>query len=627
MSEPNKAVFLSYASQDAEAARRICEAFRAAGIEVWFDQSELRGGDAWDAAIRRQIKTCALVIPIISANTQGRAEGYFRLEWKLAIDRSHLMAQDRPFLIPVVIDDTSEGDERVPDRFREVQWTRLPNGVATAAFVDRMTRLLQQETAVSSAAVPSPTKSNILSADAGRTAPMGTPPPRKHTRAIWFAAAAVLLLLAGASLWLTRHAWLRPAPIVAYSHEDRRMTFAVLPFQAPAGDGPAVQVATATAGQIRTMLESRKELISVVPPSSAERASVRESSTKKLAKELDVHFLIRGTVARSADGYNVTVVNIDGDSERVLASHTLKVPKEELIPHWPDETTQVVQALLSSGIEAEVKRVRDKPENELDVRDLTFRATSTWHEQRNADGKAANEHANELLNRALAIAPNDLYALRTSATVNLCDCVNAWSKDPEQQKAIGAAAMEKYLALDPNSVYMLGQKAGLFQLRLRWEESLAITDLMLARAPTNAYATALKATALLRLGQLKEAQALGEGLLARDPSNWAVQSGMADISFMQGDYARAAALAQKAAAQMNQTELRDRITGGIQLTRIAAEARLGHAARAKIAIDDFRANLPNIATIADIKKWLHPSADLADFAPLYEGLSLAGVSN
>ena len=34
---------LSYASQDAEAAKRICDTLRAAGIEVWFDQSELRG--------------------------------------------------------------------------------------------------------------------------------------------------------------------------------------------------------------------------------------------------------------------------------------------------------------------------------------------------------------------------------------------------------------------------------------------------------------------------------------------------------------------------------------------------------------------------------------------------------
>jgi hypothetical protein len=32
-------VFLSYASQDAEAARKICDALRTAGIEVWFDES------------------------------------------------------------------------------------------------------------------------------------------------------------------------------------------------------------------------------------------------------------------------------------------------------------------------------------------------------------------------------------------------------------------------------------------------------------------------------------------------------------------------------------------------------------------------------------------------------------
>jgi hypothetical protein len=66
MPEQNKAVFLSYAYGDAEAAGRMCASLRAAGIEVWFDQSELRGGTPGDAAIRKQIKTCALFIPIIS---------------------------------------------------------------------------------------------------------------------------------------------------------------------------------------------------------------------------------------------------------------------------------------------------------------------------------------------------------------------------------------------------------------------------------------------------------------------------------------------------------------------------------------------------------------------------------
>src|SRR5687767_8373224 len=76
--ESIRAVFLSYASQNAEAAQRIAKALRGAGVEVWLDQSELVGGDAWDQKIRGQIKACALFVPLISAATQARREGYFR---------------------------------------------------------------------------------------------------------------------------------------------------------------------------------------------------------------------------------------------------------------------------------------------------------------------------------------------------------------------------------------------------------------------------------------------------------------------------------------------------------------------------------------------------------------------
>ena len=142
MSESPRAIFLSYASQDADAARRVCEALRAAGLEVWFDQSELRGGDAWDAAIRKQVQECALFVPLVSANTDARSEGYFRREWNLAVGRMLDMADDQAFLLPVVIDGTPEATARVPDRFRERQWTRLPGGETPTDFVERVARLL-----------------------------------------------------------------------------------------------------------------------------------------------------------------------------------------------------------------------------------------------------------------------------------------------------------------------------------------------------------------------------------------------------------------------------------------------------------------------------------------------------
>lgn len=89
-------------------------------------------------------------MPVISAATQSRGEGYFRLEWKLAVDRSYLMADDAPFLFPVVIDAIPDATARVPDKFREVQWTRLDPWKLPAEFSARVTRLLAGDATVAS---------------------------------------------------------------------------------------------------------------------------------------------------------------------------------------------------------------------------------------------------------------------------------------------------------------------------------------------------------------------------------------------------------------------------------------------------------------------------------------------
>src|SRR5215470_575202 len=160
-STPTGAVFLSYASQDAKAAQRICDALRAGGIEVWLDQSELRGGDAWDRQIRERIHDCRLFIALISVHTEARDEGYFRREWKLAVDRTHDMLEKKAFLLPVAIDATPERGAAVPEKFHEVQWTHLPGGETPPEFVAHVKRLL----------APDPPATARLSADA----PSGSP--------------------------------------------------------------------------------------------------------------------------------------------------------------------------------------------------------------------------------------------------------------------------------------------------------------------------------------------------------------------------------------------------------------------------------------------------------------------
>jgi len=193
MSDASKAAFLSYASQDSDAAKKICDALRAAGVEVWLDQSELVGGDAWDRRIRDQIANCALFLPVISANTQVRLEGYFRIEWKLAGKRTHAMAAAKAFLIPVVIDDTRDTEAHVPDEFRDVQWTRLDGGETTPAFCARVQKLLESRTG-SLAAWPAGSASSETGP--GRT--------RRPSGRRWLAPAlaAGVLAVAGIGAWL-----------------------------------------------------------------------------------------------------------------------------------------------------------------------------------------------------------------------------------------------------------------------------------------------------------------------------------------------------------------------------------------------------------------------------------------
>ena len=137
-------VFISYSRADSAAGKKLHDTLEAAGIDVWFDQRRLEGGDDFDAQIKRHIRACSYFIPIISASTQSRHEGYFRLEWDLAVERSRLIAETVPFILPVAIDPVGEAEALVPERFRAVHWTRLPAGDPTPEFVERMVRLIRE---------------------------------------------------------------------------------------------------------------------------------------------------------------------------------------------------------------------------------------------------------------------------------------------------------------------------------------------------------------------------------------------------------------------------------------------------------------------------------------------------
>ena len=139
---PDRAVFISYAREDLAAVQRLKTAFDAAGIVTWFDMDRLESGDDFERKIQRNIARCSFFIPIISAATQRRVEGYFRREWSWAVDRTRGMAEGAAFILPACIDDTPENGALVPEKFLKSHWTRIPAGEPGADFTKHLRELL-----------------------------------------------------------------------------------------------------------------------------------------------------------------------------------------------------------------------------------------------------------------------------------------------------------------------------------------------------------------------------------------------------------------------------------------------------------------------------------------------------
>src|SRR6185503_5397267 len=77
------------------------------------------------------IRQCDIFLPLISATTERRTEGYFRLEWNEAAKRTERM-QGRKFIFPIVIDGeltrSMTSYALVPEAFTTVQYTHGPGG-------------------------------------------------------------------------------------------------------------------------------------------------------------------------------------------------------------------------------------------------------------------------------------------------------------------------------------------------------------------------------------------------------------------------------------------------------------------------------------------------------------------
>jgi TolB-like protein/tetratricopeptide (TPR) repeat protein len=440
---PAGAIFLSYAREDTDAARRIAEALRSGGLEVWFDQNELRGGDVWDQKIRRQIKECTLFVPIISQHTQVRGEGYFRLEWKLAVERTHLMAEGVPYLVPVVVDETPEDAGLVPEPFMRVQWTRLPAALPTPQFVDQVRRLLR--TPKTPALVQRPA-----------TASPHPDRPRRGGFPVWplVVAGAAAILIAGV-LYFRAHPLVQEVPLAApvsatpkpaLSVTDK--SIAVLPFADMSENKDAGFFADGVHEDLLTNLALVSEL-KVVSRTSVMQYRNTTKTIRQIGQELGVAYVLEGSARRAGNKVRVTGQLINTRTDEHVWAKNYDRDLTDLFG-IQSALAEEIAGSLSAVISPETRKHLDrKPTENTAAYDLFLQGRAINNSAPSGNAKSLTEAAS-FFERACELDPK--FATSWGELAVVCALKAFWNIDPSAAlRAKGEAAIARAESLEPKT--------------------------------------------------------------------------------------------------------------------------------------------------------------------------------
>jgi TolB-like protein/Tfp pilus assembly protein PilF len=598
MPEPlPKAVFLSYAREDGEAARRLADALRAFGVEVWFDRSELRGGDAWDQQIRRQIKECALFMPIISAQSDQRGEGYFRLEWKLAVERTHLLAEGVPFLFPVVVDDTSETEASVPEQFLKAQWTRLPGGEPTPQFIEHVKRLL-----------PGPRKAPKLASAAPRptSAPVPAAPPPPAPAGFPRCAAALLGL---AVLGLGAFVIFRPAaapstpgpaagalpappalsppaaPAAPAAAPAGEKSLAVLPFSNMSEDKDSAFFTDGMQEDILTNLALIPEL-RVVSRTSVMQYRGTTKTIRQIAQELGVTYVLEGSVRRAGNKVRVTGQLIKAGTDEHVWAKAFDREISDIFALQAELATEIAGALKTALTPQQKTIIAGRTTTNIDAYNAYVKAREIrlWSDV----NRMTRPEIDRLLQLAVQQDPNFVPAWLEIARVNfaayntastggersqidaakaaLAQAIRLAPNDPAVLLGQGQAALvandfatarrflNQALQLAPNNAEVLVAFGRLASQERLWAEAMGYYQRALALDPRNPVVLWDSYGALLNLRQFEQATAHARLLLELQPDSFEAAQALAIVPFLaSGDRTAMEALFARLSPAQHQT--------------------------------------------------------------------------
>jgi TolB-like protein/class 3 adenylate cyclase/Tfp pilus assembly protein PilF len=324
-------------------------------------------------------------------------------------------------------------------------------------------------------------------------------------RGLGVAAGALALFLAVAigSLYLRQPAALWDAVLGNGVELPEHPALAVLPFDDMSPTHDQQYLADGITEDLITSLAKIPELL-VMARTASFAYKDKPADTRQVRKDLQVHYIVDGSIQRSDHDLRVTAQLIDAATGRELWSENYDRQIENIFAIRDDITRSIAGTLggLSGKLaKAEVVRLSGKDPNSFTAYDYLMRGWYEWHKFT----PESNAASRDLFEKAMQIDPE--YA---RAYVGLCwayanDFDYEWTSDYPKTLKLTLDMASKAVRLDPND-YQAHWALGWAYLYHRQHDKAA-AEYARARAlnPTDAELIAEMANLLIFMGRPKQA--------------------------------------------------------------------------------------------------------------------------
>jgi TolB-like protein/class 3 adenylate cyclase/Flp pilus assembly protein TadD len=237
-----------------------------------------------------------------------------------------------------------------------------------------------------------------------------------------------------------------PASAVEKSSPPR-LSIVVLPFANLGGDPEQEYFVDGVTECLTTDL-SRISGSFVIARNTAFTYKGKPFDVKQIGRELNVHYVLEGSVQRGGSRMRVNVQLIDAETGNHLWAERFEKPVADLFAMQDEIVSRLAGALNTQLVAAEAHRGERAPQP--DSMDLYFQGMACANRGLNPEYMA---QARGFFERALALDPGNTEALVGNAMVDTLCGSNFMSDDPAASLAAAEATLIQTLSLAPNHAW------------------------------------------------------------------------------------------------------------------------------------------------------------------------------